>query len=81
MATIQLSEWIRHEEPAAYLVFCPESCVMCEYKVFADYINADRAAHDAQEETGRDWPIYPLYAANPGVQPSPEPPADARRTP
>lgn len=61
--SIELTDWIRQDEPVGYLVFCPESCVFCEYKIFTDLKDAkDFANHESNMDVVS---IYPLYASHP----------------
>jgi hypothetical protein len=67
--TIQLSEDFRIDEPLAYLVLCPVSCPTCEYRVYANRLEACDRAHDINSwtNTPTDKPtqVYPLYASIP----------------
>ena len=71
MATIELTDEIREEEPVGYLVVRFNQIVH-EYDVFRDEDAAKHFARSQGEEDGeaekstpREWPIYPLYASHP----------------
>lgn len=65
MKTIELTDEIRHEEPAGYLVFCHTQTVH-EYKLFGDADSATTFAENERVEADAEqWPVYPLYASHP----------------
>lgn len=62
---IELTDWIRQDEPLGYLVFCPESCVFCEYKIFPNITDAKDFANEHLKKEMDVAFIYPLYASHP----------------
>ena len=71
MATIELTDEIRDEEPVAYLVFRYDQTIH-DYEVFVTSTSAkERARYQAEKESVAkksppgEWPIYPLYASHP----------------
>ena len=71
MATIELTDEIRDEEPVAYLVFRYDQTIH-DYEVFVTETSAkERARYQAEKESVAkksppgEWPMYPLYASHP----------------
>ena len=71
MATIELTDEIRDEEPVGYLVFQHDKSVQ-ECNIFLDDTEAKSCAcrqaenkNDDKERPPGEWPMYPLYASHP----------------
>jgi len=63
MKTIELTDDIRTEEPAAFLVFNYNTTIS-EYSVFQDEREANRFADEQMFQSDcPEWMIYPLYAS------------------
>ena len=65
MKKIKLTDEVRQEEPAAWLVFTHDQDVY-EYQVFGTREDASVFAWQQTQESGEaDWPMYPLWASSP----------------
>jgi hypothetical protein len=62
-STIELTDDMHQDEPAAWMVFLYDT-TMREYLVFVDKGDAERCASEQADEADRDWLIYPLYATH-----------------
>lgn len=71
MATVDLTDDIRQDEPVAYLVFCsPRHAATEEYRVYCHEQEARDYARECEDDARdrgdpTDWPVYPLYAGHP----------------
>lgn len=67
MQTVELTDEVRQDgEAPAFMVFCPSSCAMCDYKVFADEDEARKQAErNHEDEPDREFSVFPLYASHP----------------